>query len=300
MGNISIIVPIYNRIEISKKGIKAIYDSICYYNENDSRIIFNFIVVDDGSTDGSSEWIEKHYPEIKILKGDGNLWWTGSVNLGIAFSIDYYKDNLVGVILQNDDIYVKRDWLLNYSNEIEISNNSLIGCAAVDYNNPDVVIYGGNKIQPWFSSHKNINKGKNIADIESNNLVESYNLIGRGLYIPASVFKKIGLFDQKHFKHRGDTELSLRAKNAGFKLYVSYKCLVYIFPEITSQIDTKIKYQLKDFSKRFFDFRSSAYWKYRFYFAKYQSNNLIQQYLFFSLDMISLLKDFFLRGRLSN
>ncbi len=289
---ITIIIPIHNRIETSKQGLKAIFNAITYFNEIDRSIIFKVIVVDDGSTDGSSLWISENFFDVKLLLGNGDLWWTGSVNLGIDYSIKFYKDNLVGVILQNDDVFVKKDWLINFYKLIVKNSRTLIGCAAVDQEKPNIIEYGGNTGHPWFARMQILNKEKKVSQIDPDLIIESYNLIGRGLYIPTSVFREIGLFDSKHFKHRGDTELSLRAKKKGYKLLVSYRCLVYINLVTTSHIDTKKFYKLSDFKKKFFNFRSSSYWKYRFYYAKYQSNFIIQKYIFFFFDIASHLGNY--------
>jgi len=37
------------------------------------------IIVDDGSSDRTAEEVAENYPEVTILEGDGNLWWTGAI-----------------------------------------------------------------------------------------------------------------------------------------------------------------------------------------------------------------------------
>jgi len=60
MPSISVIIPTYNRIETLPRAIESILVQTCLANE--------LIIVDDGSTDGTSAWIGEHYPQIKLIE----------------------------------------------------------------------------------------------------------------------------------------------------------------------------------------------------------------------------------------
>ena len=72
--NISVVIPSYNRKEFLKRSIDSVI--------NQTIKPFEIIVVDDGSTDGTSNWLKKQN-DIETLKGNGKLLWAGAVNLAI-------------------------------------------------------------------------------------------------------------------------------------------------------------------------------------------------------------------------
>ena len=69
------------------------------------------IVIDDGSTDGSTKWIKKNYSDIIILKGRGELWWSGAVNLGIKHALNNLKKEYI--LLWNIDTKPERQYFMH-------------------------------------------------------------------------------------------------------------------------------------------------------------------------------------------
>ena len=268
----ALVVPTYNR----KNHLDNFLN--CILNQTKKPDVI--IVVNDNSNDGTKELLELKFPDIIQIIGTGDLWWTGSVNKGIDYVLKNFP-NVTGIVLQNDDVFVKPDWFENLMHVAELNTNALIGCVAVDIAKPEIISYAGSTHNTWFAFMKKFHIGKNLSSFSSDMVQPAFDLIGRGCYIPVEVFNKIGLYDEIHFKHRGDTELPLRARiYEGYELLVTFKAVVYIDPTETSQIDTKL-YSIGDLYEFFFDFRSSAFWKYRFYYAKIVANNNYFQWFFF-------------------
>jgi len=65
-----------------------------------SEIALSVYLVDDGSTDGTSEGVQQKYPQVKLFSGDGNLFWNGGMR--IAFS-EAMKDEPDYYLWLNDD-----------------------------------------------------------------------------------------------------------------------------------------------------------------------------------------------------
>lgn len=252
-----IIIPVYNRKLITRECILSLEPQI------DSNV--NVIVVDDGSVDGTSEMLRSEFPFVEVISGDGNLWWAGSINLGV----EHLKDNLKSddyIFLLNDDTIFEEDFINKVLQSISKYEFSLIGCLLVDANNKEDILDGGiiyNKIKNKFIS---LNKGKRI-----HNFPEGYNrncdfLPGRGLIIPSDTFKKIGLFDTKNFPQTfADYDFTLRAKNAGYKLVIDYSTRVYS-QNLFGSLPSNKRMNFVDFIKSFFNIKSSnnllSIWKF--------------------------------------
>lgn len=276
---IAILIPTHNRKEHLVQCLNMLLDQ--------TILPKNIIIIDDGSTDGTTDILRSKFNFVEIIKGNGELWWTGAVNRGIEYVLKNLK-TVKGVILLNDDVVILKDWFENFVKDIAVNKHSLIGCVNVNYKDKCTITWAGKKHNnKWLSLSTNNFVGENVSLISlSHRYINSFDLIGRGLFIPCEVFKKVGLFDEKHFKHRGDTELPLRARLNGFKLIVSFNTIIYNMPEETAKIDIKKRYGLRDFKYKFFDFRSSSFWKYRYYYTKIYSNNFIHHGVLFAFSML--------------
>lgn len=77
MAKVSIIIPLYNRIKLIKETLESLSQT------NQPNIDLEIIVVDDGSTDGGADWVEHHYPSIKLLR-QKNSGAPKARNLGLS------------------------------------------------------------------------------------------------------------------------------------------------------------------------------------------------------------------------
>ncbi|HYX05715.1 MAG TPA: glycosyltransferase, partial [Bacteroidales bacterium] len=83
---LAIILPVFNNLQYTKKCLETLYQ-----NRDNARLTkeqVKIVITDDGSKDGTSEWLANNYPEVYVLKGNGNLWWSGGVNKGIRFALN--------------------------------------------------------------------------------------------------------------------------------------------------------------------------------------------------------------------
>lgn len=243
-----VVIPVHNR----KMATKGCLDCL----QRQTYPAFQTIVVDDGSTDGTREMLEQEFPEVVRLEGDGNLWWTGAINMGVRFALEEGADLVVTL---NDDVVVEHDYLEKLYDSHRQQPDALIGSINLSHENPARLLYAGVvSYNPWTAKY--VKRGKLLEPYESDyhGLMPTYSLPGRGVLIPRVVFDKIGLFDEKYFRHyAADFDFSLRAAKAGFSLLVNMDSPVYS-PHEPSKVGGE-KQSLGDFLSSFFRFKSSNY-----------------------------------------
>ena len=215
---ISILIPVYNRLEITKIGIVSIEAGMSYYRVHGSGLIdFQIIIADDGSTDGTSEWLKENYPKIHIQTGNGNLWWSGSINLAARYALEQLNTDYV--LLWNDDLVLKEDYFVQLESALQVPGmeNAIISSKIYYQDPPDLIFNCGGVFN--FKNGKRDQIGYNCKDngIDFQEIQYCDCTGGMGVLIPAIVFEKIGYFDDKVFpQYYGDYDFSLRAKKKGF------------------------------------------------------------------------------------
>jgi GT2 family glycosyltransferase len=141
----TILIPIHNRLPITRQGLLALHNALNYYKSNGSSTCqFQVVVIDDGSTDGSSAWISENYPSIYLLQGNGDLWWTGAVNLGARLAVETLKSQYV--ILWNDDTTCGIDYFYELEKVLMLSEeyrSSILACKVLWQDKPDTLFNFG-------------------------------------------------------------------------------------------------------------------------------------------------------------
>ena len=197
-----LIIPIHNRRQITIACLERLLHN---QDLNQSSII----VVDDGSTDDSAVTIQSQYPDVQILKGNGNLWWTGAIRKGM---IHAYEQGAEFLIWLNDDCRVEPDAIADLVSFCREHPKAIVGAQGFEADNPNQLSFGG-KVKTW--------KGYRFIQPPPGQVVPCDLLSGNLVCIPRSVVDAIGYPDCKITPHYGGDSLYLiRAQKAGFQLFV--------------------------------------------------------------------------------
>jgi len=197
--------------------------------EQQSYKDFSVVVVDDGSTDGTEASVKSAFPNIAVLKGDGNLWWTGGNELGLQHIALTARQNDF-VLLLNNDLVVRSDYIEKLVRTSLANGRALVGSTLVDIND-ERWIEGA--IQVDSRLRLTVNRNKEVIETaEWDNNADV--LSGRGTLVPIEVFRQLGGFNKDKLPHYGaDYEFTTRAKRAGYRLVVCHEAKVYAKLDIT-------------------------------------------------------------------
>lgn len=285
---IYVVVPVFNRVSYTQTFLEC-FRKQTFHN-------FKVIVVDDGSSDGTAEMIEERFKEVTLLKGDGSLWWTGAINLGIRHVLAQASQG-DAVLVINEDLEVDPDYLEMLYGLMNCMPNTLIGSVVVDIKNPDVIEHGGITINWLTAKHRKINFKRRLSEFETNHCVNVSYLTGRGTLIPVRVFHEIGLYDDKHFQQCGDTELPVRARKYGYRLIVSYAAIVKSHINASDNLNVSHYYSLRDIKPYFFGVKSNCRLKYHFFFSLKTAENPFYFMSYFVFDLLRITYHFLVRLR---
>jgi len=194
--DIAVIMTCHNRQAKTLECLDSLFSS--GYN-------FSVYLTDDGCTDGTSEAVKAKYPQVNIIKGDGNLFWSRGMYTAwkeaISGNYSYY-------LWVNDDIKLNPDFMNELERCEELKGGDCIITGLVADKESGETIYGGNR------------EDKSV--IEPSGMPERVTFMnGNLVLIPDSVVEKIGIMDPVLHHDLGDVDYGLRAIEHGIGVFTT-------------------------------------------------------------------------------
>lgn len=195
MSKIHIIIVTYNAMKWAER---------CFTSLRKSSVPVKCYVIDNGSTDGSQEYIKKHFPEVDFTQSEINLGFGKANNIGIEKA---YKDGADFFYLMNQDAWLYPDsmekMLEIYDNHPNPSEIGIISPIHVDGTEKHMDIFLDQYIA------KNYEKTRMISDLYFQTLKPYYEISfvnAAHWLLPKKTIETIGGFNPYFFHYGEDDE----------------------------------------------------------------------------------------------
>ncbi|MGM5050302.1 glycosyltransferase family 2 protein [Tardiphaga sp. 604_B6_N1_1] len=239
-----VVIPVFNRLHFTRSCIADL--------KSQTYAPLHIIIADGGSTDGTVEAIRTELPDVTVLTTDKELWWTGSMQMGIAHVLERSTGSDGYVLMLNNDTKLVADYveqLVLASREFNAAVCGLI----VDSRDPGRILDAGEYVD-WqnyaFPVKNSIDPGDRfIGDVDV--------LPGRGSLVPLHMICTAGNVDAELLPHYlADYEFFTRLKRAGFRLGVSCETRILAHVDETGIVPSGGRSTLRQLWREAFSRRS--------------------------------------------
>lgn len=232
---IGIVVPVWNALAYTL----ACLDSLAKLSYPRVEVV----VVDNGSTDGTSEAIRDRYREVVLIRNERNMGFAHACNQGLAHVFAHKAEF---ALLLNNDTLVAPDMLLRLVDAAQSNPGAgILGPKICYADRPDV---------PWFTGIRFkgqiyiVRTASPKYQVQSDVPVLVDFISGCGMLIHRTVYDTIGGLSTDYFMYYEDLDFCLRAKHAGFGvMYVPSALMWHALSVSTGGKDSPLKqyFQIK-------------------------------------------------------
>lgn len=224
---VSVVIPTYNRKEKLIRLIESVSKSD-YTN-------IEIIVVDDASTDGTYETVQKLFPDIKIIRNEKELLISGTRNVGIKRAKGKF------IFLIDDDNVVDNNTISNLVKIIDIDNSiGVIGPIMYYFNDKSRIWCAGIE-RNMFTSKTDV-KGRNQVDSGQFNKISNSKDFPNAFLIRRDILETVGLFDSKNFPiHYEESDFCMRVRKIGNKIIINPEAKIWHDIPLTDEIEDKTR-----------------------------------------------------------
>ncbi|HEU4792968.1 MAG TPA: glycosyltransferase family 2 protein [Nitrolancea sp.] len=179
---------------------------------------FEVLFIDNTSTDGSVAYVQEHFPSVRVIESGENLGYAGGNNLGAKFA----RGDVLAFI--NPDTQAESDWLRELVRPLVLDSSiGLTTSKIVLIDNPDVINTCGNDLTLAGIATCRL-AGEEAEKVTADEDVSAVS--GAACAIRADLFLRLGGFDERFWMYLEDTDLSWRARLAGYRCRLAARSVV--------------------------------------------------------------------------
>jgi GT2 family glycosyltransferase len=214
------------------------------------------LIVDDGSFDGTYEKVTKNYPSVQIIQGTGQLFWTGSMALGMSHALKQEADYIFWL---NHDCRPASGAADELKKALELTK---VGCAGASCHIAGYPEYG---VNPGLFC----NRG--VGNVAKDQILEVDAVNGNFVAFRVEVVRDVGLPDFELFPHYGDSPYTYKINKRGFKVLVVGSATADLEYEILRRLSPfwRVALSQKEISEwlsyYIFNIKSRYFWRAAFF-----------------------------------
>ncbi|MFZ2071221.1 MAG: glycosyltransferase family 2 protein [Halobacteriota archaeon] len=195
---VSVVIVNWNKKSDLKKAIESIYDQT-YQN-------IEIIVVDNHSTDGSIEMVQKDFLNVKlIIMPDSDYGACETINIGMVNTVGEF------VVVMDNDAILEKDWIeLAVKNFNENDKIGAIGSKVVNYYSKKAEWYHARPVEEW-------------QDKE----FKTSQFHGAAAAFRKSVLDEVGYYPKEYFLYENEFALGAKIINAGYDVIYCPNVVAY-------------------------------------------------------------------------
>ncbi len=214
--DLSVIIVNWNTIGFLNNCIHSI-------KENTKKIIYEILVIDNFSTDGSPQAVEANFPEITLIKNQENFGYGRASNQGYALAKGKY------ILFLNSDMAVQKNCLEKMYDFME--KNPTVGASSCKLTHSDGSLQHSCRKFPSFKTiflmqigmrflfpKMKIFRDYLMLDWNHSDIREVDQIMGSFMFIRSQVIKDVGGFDERFWMYFEEVDLCFRIKAAGWKI----------------------------------------------------------------------------------
>ncbi len=174
---------------------------------------FHILVVDNGSRDGSPEYLQEVLPDISVIGNARNVGFAAGCNIGMKKAL---AEGYEYVLLVNNDTIADPDLLTELQSVAERDRKaSMVSPKIYYFKPPDRLWWAGGTYNPWVGIPKHLGWKKiDGGQFDKNRTIDWAT--GCVLLLRCEALREAGLFDEQIFGNGEDLDLSLRMRKLGY------------------------------------------------------------------------------------
>ena len=204
MLTVAILITVFNRKDKTLSCLEECMRQIDSLAA-DEKYSFSIFLVDDGSTDGTSEEVKRLFPTVRLIRSEGGLYW----NRGMRLAWDTAaKEDFDFYLWLNDDISLKEGALATI-----MENSERLGHKAI--------VVGSAQSKDGSLTYGGRTRMEKLVEPEPVLPVPCHTFNGNIVLVPRSAYKVLGNLEEAYHHGFGDYDYGVRAAKKGITRVVA-------------------------------------------------------------------------------